>query len=88
MSWLTAGTMFAQIPRLPGLLAPGGTPRAIVERLNTEVVRILRLTDVQERLQKEAFDLPSETPDEFAAVIKAELEKWAKVVKEIGLRPQ
>jgi tripartite-type tricarboxylate transporter receptor subunit TctC len=71
-----------------GLLAPAGTPRAIVDRLNAEVVRILKLPDVRERLAKEAFELPYETPDEFAAIIRGEVEKWAKVVKEANLRPQ
>lgn len=71
-----------------GLLAPGATPRVIVERINTEVVRILRLPDVVQRLQAEAFEVPAETPDQFAAVILAELAKWAPIVKETGIRPE
>ena len=71
-----------------GLLAPGATPRAIVERLNGEVVRILRLPDVQQRLQAEAFELPADTPEQFAAVIRAELVKWAPIVKESGVKPE
>jgi tripartite-type tricarboxylate transporter receptor subunit TctC len=71
-----------------GLLAPGATPRAIVERLNAEVVRILRLPDVAQRLRGEAFEIPAETPDQFAAVIRAELAKWAPIVKEAGLKPE
>jgi tripartite-type tricarboxylate transporter receptor subunit TctC len=70
-----------------GLLAPGATPRAIVERLNTEIVRILRLPEISERLRREAFEIPADTPDAFAAVIRAELAKWAPIVKETGLRP-
>jgi tripartite-type tricarboxylate transporter receptor subunit TctC len=71
-----------------GLLAPGATPRAIVERLNTEVVRILRLPDVAQRLQSEAFEIPAETPDQFAAVIRAELAKWEPIVKQAGIKPE
>jgi tripartite-type tricarboxylate transporter receptor subunit TctC len=71
-----------------GLLAPGGTPRAIVERLNMEAMRILKLPDVQQRLRSEAFETPSDTPDGMAAVIRAELAKWASVVKEAGISPQ
>ena len=71
-----------------GLLAPGATPRAIVERLNTEVVRILRRPDVAQRLQSEAFEIPAETPDQFAAVIRAEIAKWAPIVKETGIKPE
>lgn len=70
-----------------GLFAPGATPRAIVERLNTEVVRILRLPDVQQRLRAEAFEIPADTPQQFAAVVQAELARWAPIVKETGLRP-
>jgi tripartite-type tricarboxylate transporter receptor subunit TctC len=69
-----------------GLLAPGATPRAIVERLNTEVVRILRLPDVAQRLRGEAFDIPAETPDQFAAVIRAEVAKWEPIVRQSGIK--
>jgi tripartite-type tricarboxylate transporter receptor subunit TctC len=71
-----------------GLLAPGATPRAIVERLNTEVVRVLRLPDVAQRLRAEAFEIPAETPDQFAAVIRAEIAKWAPIVKETASKPE
>ena len=69
-----------------GLLAPAGTPRPIVDRLNTEIVRILQTPDVRERLSAEAFESPADTPDQFAAVIKSEVVKWAKVVRETGAR--
>lgn len=70
------------------MLAPGATPRTIVERINGEVVRIMRLPDVQQRLHAEAFELPADTPEQFAAVIRAELVKWAGIVKEAGIRPE
>ena len=69
-----------------GMLAPGATPRAIVERLNAEVVRILQSPEVRERFVKEAFEVPADTPDQFASIIKAELARWAKVVKATGAR--
>ena len=69
-----------------GLLAPAGTPRVIVDRLNGEVVRILKLPDVRERLAAEAYELPADTPDQFAGIIKSELTRWAKVVKDTGAR--
>ena len=71
-----------------GLLAPGATPRPIVERLNTEIVRILKLPDVAQRLRGEAYEVPGETPDQFAAVIRAELAKWEPIVKEAGIKPE
>jgi tripartite-type tricarboxylate transporter receptor subunit TctC len=71
-----------------GLFAPAATPRAVVERLNAELVRILGLGDVRERLGAEAYELPADTPEVFSALIKAELGKWAKVVKDTGVRPE
>jgi tripartite-type tricarboxylate transporter receptor subunit TctC len=69
-----------------GLLAPAGTPRSVIERINTELVRILQMPDVRQRLAAEAFELPADTPGQFAAIIKAELAKWPQVVKDTGVR--
>jgi tripartite-type tricarboxylate transporter receptor subunit TctC len=69
-----------------GILVPAGTPRAIVERLNVELVRILKTPGVQERLAQDgALPAPS-TPEEFAAFIKSEIAKWAKVVQAANIR--
>jgi tripartite-type tricarboxylate transporter receptor subunit TctC len=70
-----------------GLLAPAATPRSVIERLNREVLRITQLADVRERLAAEAFDIPADTPEQFAAYIKADVAKWSKVVKETGIKP-
>jgi tripartite-type tricarboxylate transporter receptor subunit TctC len=69
-----------------GLLAPAATPRAIVERINREVVRVLQLPEVRDRLVAEAFEVPNDTPEQFASHIKADVVKWAKVVKEAGIK--
>lgn len=69
-----------------GLLAPAATPRAIVERLNREVLRVLQLPEVRDRFMAEAFEVPRDTPEQFAAHIKADVPKWAKVVKEAGIK--
>ena len=69
-----------------GVLVPAGTPRAIVDRLHAELVRILKSPYVQERLEPDgAIPVPT-TPEEFAAFMKAETLKWAKVVKAANIR--
>lgn len=69
-----------------GLLAPAGTPRDIVLRLNSEVARALREPDARERLNSIGAEPMDNTPEEFAAYINAEMAKWAKVVKTAGIR--
>jgi len=71
-----------------GVLAPANTPAAIVSRLNTEIARVLELKDVQEALAKQGAEVQSGTPQEFAAFLKTEYAKWARVVKEANIRMQ
>ena len=71
-----------------GLLAPAATPRAIIERLNGELVRILKLPDMQQRLRGEAYDIYADTPEQFAVAIRAEVAKWVPIVKQAGLRAE
>ena len=67
-----------------GLFAPAGTPREIVARINADTVKTLRTNDMKERLAKLASDVVANTPDEFAAFQKSEINKWAQVVKQSG----
>jgi tripartite-type tricarboxylate transporter receptor subunit TctC len=69
-----------------GVFAPGATPRVIVERINAEIVKVMELPDVRERLLGQAFEPLADTPQQFAALVRAEIVKWAKVVKESGAR--
>jgi tripartite-type tricarboxylate transporter receptor subunit TctC len=69
-----------------GVLAPAGTSKEIVARLNGEIRRILGLQDVKERLAAQGAETITSTPQEFGAYIKSETEKWAKVVKFSGAR--
>jgi tripartite-type tricarboxylate transporter receptor subunit TctC len=65
-----------------GIAVPAGTPEPIVQRLNTEIVKVLQAPEVRERLGGEVRT----GPQEFAALIKADREKWGKVVKEAGIK--
>jgi tripartite-type tricarboxylate transporter receptor subunit TctC len=71
-----------------GMLVPAGTPRPIIDRLHQEMVRALRAPDMKERLNALGLDGIGSTPEEFAAYIKSETEKWAKVIKAMGIRPE
>ena len=69
-----------------GVLAPAGTPKEVIARLNTEIVRILNLPDVRERLSSQGADPVGGTPEQFAALIRGEIQKWAKVIRESGAK--
>ena len=69
-----------------GVLAPVGTPREIVGKLQTEMARILVLPEVKERLAADGADAVGSRADEFAAYMRAELAKWGKVVKTGGIK--
>jgi tripartite-type tricarboxylate transporter receptor subunit TctC len=71
-----------------GILAPAGTPRPIIDRLNQEIVRIMQAPAMRERLTGEGMEVVAGTPEAFASHIKAETEKWAKVIKAMGLKPE
>jgi len=69
-----------------GLFAPAGTQRDIVVKLNGETVRIMQAPEIQKRLLAEGAKFTPTTPDQFTAFVKSEIAKWAKVVKEAGIR--
>ena len=69
-----------------GFVATGGTPREIVTRLNQEIVRILKSAEISTRLRDLGTDVVAESPEHFGALIKTELVKWSKLIKEAGIR--
>jgi len=71
-----------------GVLAPAGTPREIVVRLNAVIVQGLRSGDTRERLAADGSELATSTPEEFAQLIRRETEKWARLIKSAGIRPE
>ena len=98
---VTGGRRSALLPELPaiaetglpgyemlnwlGMFAPAGTPRAVVEKLGSELVRIVRTPEVSGALQAAGAEPSPLSPDEFAAFVKSEVEKWAKVVAATGM---
>lgn len=69
-----------------GLLVPKGTPESIVTRLNTEANKVLKMPDVAAKFASEGGGAVGGTPEEFAALLKADYGKWAKVVKDSGAK--
>jgi tripartite-type tricarboxylate transporter receptor subunit TctC len=63
-----------------GVLAPAATPRDAITRLNTELTRIIRSSDISERLNGMAAEPATGTPEQFSAFLRAEIDKWSKVV--------
>ena len=68
-----------------GLLVPVGTPAAIVSKLNQDTVKVLAQPDMRAAFTKLGLDMVGNTPTEFAAIIKSDIAKWAKVIKEAGI---
>jgi tripartite-type tricarboxylate transporter receptor subunit TctC len=69
-----------------GLLAPAGTPDAIVRELYAQTTRALASPEVHARLADLGVDVVAGSPEEFAATIKSELPKWAKIIKSSGIK--
>jgi tripartite-type tricarboxylate transporter receptor subunit TctC len=69
-----------------GVFAPAGTPPAIVKRLNAEIVKILGMPDVRERLGALGAEIVADSPEDFAMIVKAEVAKWSDVVKKSGAK--
>jgi tripartite-type tricarboxylate transporter receptor subunit TctC len=94
----------AQVPEIPtmiesgfpkyivtswyGACAPTGTPVAILDKLHTDIVKVLAMPDVVQRLNELVMTVATNSRDEFAAYMRSEATRWAKVVKDAGIPPQ
>jgi tripartite-type tricarboxylate transporter receptor subunit TctC len=81
--------LFTSIPHVInwfGILAPAGTSKAIVARINKDLNAALALPELKSRLAAQGADIAGGTPEEFGGVIRADFEKWGRVVKESGAR--
>ncbi len=71
-----------------GVLAPAGTPREIVLRLNQEIAKAMRTEDAKSRLLADGSEVKVSTPEEFEKAIMAEIAKWSKVIKQAGIKEE
>lgn len=71
-----------------GVVAPAATPRDIISRLQAEIAAILSMPDVKKRFLDDGADTVGSTADEFGRYIKSETEKWSKVVRDAGIKPE
>lgn len=71
-----------------GVVVPGGTPRAIVDRLNKELNAILAMPEQRDAILSTASEVAGGTPEEFGALIRSEAAKWAEVVKAAKIQPE
>ena len=69
-----------------GVLAPGGTPKALTTRLYNDIAKVLGMPDLRERLANDGTDAVGSTPEEFAAFLRTEVTKWAKLIKTANVR--
>ena len=69
------------------VVAPAGTPREVVARLNGDIIKILEEPDTREKLAAQGFDVRTSTPEQLGSYIRSEITKWAPIVKESGAKP-
>ena len=99
---VTGATRLSAVPQVPtfteaglpglsvdnwqGMLAPVGTPKEIIDKLSTEIAKILTMPDTKERLDSQGVEPFISTPEHFAALLKADMAKWGKVIKTANIR--
>jgi tripartite-type tricarboxylate transporter receptor subunit TctC len=71
---------------LNGMLAPARTPDNIIRQINVEVAKVMTRADIKEKLVAAGTDAMSTSPEEFAAIIRTDMAKWGKVIREAGIR--
>jgi len=81
-----AGLKDFEVTTWYGILAPAGTPRPVVKRLNAELVKIMHAPEMKEKLTATGTEPLTSTPEEFAAYIKREIAKWGDVIRKAGVK--
>jgi tripartite-type tricarboxylate transporter receptor subunit TctC len=83
-----AGLPDQEADTMQGILVPAGTPKAIIDLLHSEIVKVMALPDVKERMAVLGFEPVANMPEEFAARIKAEIPKWGKVIRDANIKAE
>jgi tripartite-type tricarboxylate transporter receptor subunit TctC len=83
-----AGLAGQEAYTITGIVAPAAAPKEIVSELHKEIVKLVALPDVQKRLDDLGFQVVANTPEEFAARIKVEMERWGKVIRDAKIKPE
>ena len=83
-----AGLPEAEIVIWYGAVAPAGTPRNIIGRLNSEIVKVMRLPEVREQYAKQSVVPETNSPEQFAQMIRDDYARWTKVIRAAGIKPE
>ena len=83
-----AGVQGFEVVSWNGVLVPTGTPPSVIQKLNASISEALRAPDVRQRLNSEGLQIVASTPEQFEQFIRAEITKWAKVVRSAGLKAE
>jgi tripartite-type tricarboxylate transporter receptor subunit TctC len=81
-----AGLADQEADTMQGILMPAGTPKPVIDLLHREIVKVMGLPEIKERMAELGFEAVANTPDEFGARIKAEIPKWAKVIRDANIK--
>jgi tripartite-type tricarboxylate transporter receptor subunit TctC len=68
-----------------GLVAPAGTPKEVIAKVNAETVRILNIAELRDKTRSQGIELGGSTPEEFSAFLKADIAKWTKAIREMNI---
>jgi tripartite-type tricarboxylate transporter receptor subunit TctC len=71
---------------LVGIVAPAATPKDLVHRISADIANAVKASDLTERMKQQGMEPIGSTPEQFDALIKSEIDKWAKVVKQSGAK--
>jgi tripartite-type tricarboxylate transporter receptor subunit TctC len=83
-----AGVPDQEADTMQGILVPAGTPKAIIDLLHSQIVNVMTLPDVKERMAVLGFEPVANKPEEFAARIAAEIPKWGKVIRDANIKAE